>query len=65
MKYDKYLGKFVQKSGIEMKKTSVEIQIDRDNYALINKDVMNNKFPHTDRLSKRTASSSAVADTGN
>ena len=64
LKYDKYLGKFVQKSGIEMKKTGVEIKIDRDNYALINKDIMNNKFPHIDRLSKRTASSSAVADTG-
>ena len=56
LKYDKHLGKFVQKSGIEMKKTNVEIKIDRDNYALINKDIMNNKFPHIDRLSKRTAS---------
>ena len=64
LKYDKSLGKFVHKSGIEMKKTSVEIKIDRDNYALINKDIMNNKFPHIDRLSKRRASLSAVADTG-
>ena len=64
LKYDRSLGKFVHKSGIEMKKTSVEIKIDRVNYALINKDIMNNKFPHIDRLSKRAASSSAVADTG-
>ena len=64
LKYDRSLGKFVHKSGIEMQKTGVEIRIDRDNYALINKDIMNNKFPHIDLLSKRTATSSAVADTG-
>ena len=64
LRYDRSLGKFVQKSGIEMQKTGVEIRIDRDNYALINKDIMKNKFPHIDTLSKRTATSSAVADTG-
>ena len=48
LKYDRSLGKFVHKSGIEMQKTGVEIRIDRDNYALINKDIMNNKFPHID-----------------
>ena len=64
LRYDRSLRKFVHKSGIGMQKTGVEIRIDRDNYALINKDIMNNKFPHIDLLSKRTATSSAVADTG-
>ena len=64
LKYDKVLGKFVNKSGIDMHRARVDIRIDRCNYSVINKTIMDNMFPPENSLSKKMVNTNAVADTG-
>ena len=64
LRYDKKLRKFVQKTGNDMHRTDVEIRIDRHNYSVINKTVMDSVFPSEHKLSKNIVNTSAVADTG-
>ena len=65
LKYDKKLKRFVHKSGKDMQRTAeVEIVLDRHNYSVINKTLMNNSFPSENKLSNKIVNTSAVADTG-
>ena len=64
LKYDKNLGKFVHRSTSDMQLAKVDIALDRHNYAVINKSIMDNEFLSENRLSRNIVSTSAVADTG-
>ena len=64
LRYDKNLKRFVQKTGNDMNRTGVKIVIDRHNYSVINKTIMDSVFPSETKLSKNIVNISAVADTG-
>ena len=56
LKYDKNLGKFVHRSTSDMQLTKVDIALDRHNYAVINKSIMDNEFLSENRFSRNIVS---------